>query len=287
MSRAGELAETRSARTRTETINVHELVENDKFYAKLDGVCERLGAGLVDPVSDIDLDDKNHIQHNTQDVQVDEKFSRSFGFGRIAWLEHFERGTDVYDGDGQLLQGEDDQLNPFVDVVNLQPHSRVLLVAAKRQHRGRDLEEQKIDDDHGEDESQHTLIADDEVQARVQHQALARHHPPPAKGGKGRVHRPWTAPHKPLQDNAGRVTHDAPRGQQDGPKVECVTPFEGGENFQVDDEGHVDSQGEHRYQERCSCRIFRQWSAKNPAGSSPFVQCHHCGRHGIDDEGLA
>ena len=206
----GEFSETRSARTWAEAINVHELVEDNKLDAELDGVCERLRAGFVDPVSDVDLNDKYHVRDDTQDVEINEQFPRIFRLGRIARLEHSEGGADIDDRDDQLLQGEDDQLNPLIDVVDLQPHARVLLVAPKRQHGGGDLEEQKINDDHGEDEAQHAFVADDQVQARVQHQALAGNHPPPAKGGKGRVDRPRTASDEPLQDDADRVAHNAP-----------------------------------------------------------------------------
>ena len=38
---------------------------------------------------------------------------------------------------------------------------------------------------------------------------------------------------------------DAPGGDEDGPEVERVASFEGREDFEVDEERHVDGQGEH------------------------------------------
>ena len=191
-------------------VDVHEAVEHDELERELDSVRKGLGGGFVDPVAAVDLDDEDDVEDDAKGVDVDEVFLRVARVGRVAGLEHLVRAADVDDGDDKFLQGEDDELDTFVDVINGEPDARILLVAAKGQDGRRHLEDEEVGDDDDQNQAQESLVSDDQMEARIQHQALPGHHPPPAKGGKGRVDGPWTAPYEPFQDDAQRVTHDPP-----------------------------------------------------------------------------
>ena len=78
------------------------------------------------------------------------------------------------------------------------------------------------------------------MEARVEDERLPGDHAPPAEGSEGCVHFPGTAADKPFKYYTGRVGYDAPGCYEDGPEVESVAALEGGEDFEVDEEGHVD-----------------------------------------------
>ena len=83
------------------------------------------------------------------------------------------------------------------------------------------------------------------MQSGVEDQALAGDHAPPAEGGEGRVDLPGAAADKPFEDDAERVGHYAPGCYEEGPEVESVAALEDPEDFEVDEKGHVDGEGEH------------------------------------------
>ena len=119
MARGGiQSAAARRASAGPEAVDVHELVEDDKFDGELDGVGEGLGAGLVDPFAAVDLAHEGDVEDDAEHVEVDEEFFGVAGFGGVGGEHHFEGGADVDDGDGEFLQGEDDELDPLVDVVD-------------------------------------------------------------------------------------------------------------------------------------------------------------------------
>ena len=138
------------ARAGTELVDLHQLVQNRELDGEFDGVGEGLRAGLVDPLAAEDLADEGDVEADAEHVEVDEELPRVPRLERIAGREHLDRGLDVNDRDDGFLQREDDELNPFVDVVHGQPHARVGLVAAEGLDGGGHLEDEEVGDDHDE-----------------------------------------------------------------------------------------------------------------------------------------
>jgi len=94
---------------------------------------------------------------------------------------------------------------------------------------------------------------------------LSCHHPPPAKGGEGGVDLPRAAADEPFQDDAEGVRHYAPGCHEEGPEVEGVVPLEGLQDFQVDEDAHVDCEGEHGDEDGGACGVFRERSTDDAA----------------------
>ena len=90
-----EFPATGRTRARAEAIDVHQLVEDDKLDAELDGVRERLRAGFVHPVAAVDFDHKHHVQDDAQDVEVDQELLSMSCVGWIGRLEHLTSRPDV------------------------------------------------------------------------------------------------------------------------------------------------------------------------------------------------
>ena len=226
----------------------HEPVEDDELERELDGVRERLGAGLVDPLAAVSLDDKGDVEDDAEHGDEDQEPTRLLGLAADDGLDDLERGADVDDRDDALLHREDDELDALVHAVHLGPVARLGLVAAEGQDRRDDLEDDKVEDDHDEDGAQQPLVAHDEMQARVQHQTLARHHAPPPERGEGGVDGPGD-PGPPLEDDAERVQLDAGGGDEQRPEVQRVAPLERVEHLEVDDEALVHGNAEHAHEQ--------------------------------------
>lgn len=156
------------------------------------------------------------------------------------------------------MQCEDDELDAFVDVVDLEEHAWVGAVASEGQYGGGDLEDAEIEDDHGEDGAEKPRGADNEMESRVQDKRLSSDHPPPSKGGEGSVDVPGTSADEPFEDNADGVGNDTPGGDEKGPKVNCVVALECSEDFEVDEERHVNGEGKHGDEDGGACCVFRK-----------------------------
>ena len=129
-------------------------------------------------------------------------------------------------------------------------------IAPKCKNRGGDLEDGEVEDDHDEDGAEDLGRPDYEVEARVEDETLASDHAPPSERCKGCVDIPWTRTDEPFKDDAKRVAHDAPGGDEQGPEVDCVAALEGREDFDVDEGCHVDGKGEHGDEDRGSRRVW-------------------------------
>lgn len=148
----------------SQTKHIHQLIEDDELDGELDGVGQGLGAGLVNPLAAVDFAHEGNIERNAEDVEVDEEFLGLASLSRIVGEQHLQRGANVDDGDDQFLEGEDDELNALVHVVDFREHARIRSIAAKGEDGGRDLEDAEVDDDHDENTAQHLVIAYDQVQ---------------------------------------------------------------------------------------------------------------------------
>lgn len=148
-----------------QAINIHELVEDDELDGELDGIGERLGASLVDPLATVDLADEGDVERDAKDVEVDQELLGLTGFGWIAGEQHFQRGADVDDGDDEFLEGEDDELDALIHIIHGQEHAGIRSIAAKGEDGGRDLEDAEVDNDHDEDNAQHPVITYNQMQA--------------------------------------------------------------------------------------------------------------------------
>lgn len=150
-SRCSEPAFTCGTCPWSEAVHFHQFIQNDEFDCELDGVGQGLGSRFVDPFAAVDLADEGDVEDDAEHVEVDEEFLRAARFGRVVGQEHLECRTDVEEGYGELLEGEDDKLDTFVDVIDLEPHAWVCLVTSECQDGGRDLEDAEVEDDHDED----------------------------------------------------------------------------------------------------------------------------------------
>ncbi|KAI4139648.1 MAG: hypothetical protein L6R39_006183, partial [Caloplaca ligustica] len=213
---------------------------------------------LIHPFPAVDFAHERDIQHDAQHIEVNKEAfgdadvvpSSGGSGGRIISgdgsgergrrKKHPCRGANIQDRNGEFLERENNKLNPFVNIIHPQKYTGIRAVRAERQHRGRDLEGAEIEYDDDEHRSQDARVADHEVEARVQDEALAGDHAPPAEGGEGGVDVPGAGADEPFEDDAEGVGDDAPGGDEERPEVDCVAAFEGGEDFEIDDQGHVD-----------------------------------------------
>ena len=206
----GEPAVTRRTAAGTEAVHLHDFIENGELERELDGVGQGLGSLFIDPFIDEDLANDSDVECYAQDVKVDEELLRMTHPFRVSGREPDHRGADIYDGNDEFLEGEHDQLNALVNLEYCQPHAGSPLCAAEFLDSGRDLEEAEIHNDHDEYSAEDALVAHDEMQARIQHQALSGHHAPPSEGGEGRVDLPGTAAYEPFEYHAEGMADDAP-----------------------------------------------------------------------------
>ena len=86
---------------------------------------------------------------------------------RVARRKPDHRGTDVNDGNDELLNSEHYKLDALVDVEDSQPFSSSHVSADELLDRGRDLEKKEVDDDHEEHSAEDLWAAHNEVQTRV------------------------------------------------------------------------------------------------------------------------
>ena len=75
---------------------------------------------------------------------------------------------------------------------------------------------------------------------------------------------------------------DTPRGDEKGPKVDCVAAPEGGKDFEVDNEGHVDGKGEHGNEDGGASRVWRQGTTDDAAVTAG-MEVHDAGFTGIPE----
>jgi len=78
------------------------------------------------------------------------------------------------------LDAEAHELDPFHDVEFGRPEIGVVAVGAVGEDDGGDVQADGVDYYHPEDVSEGALVTDDEVEARVEHECLARYHAYPS-----------------------------------------------------------------------------------------------------------
>lgn len=122
-----------------------------------------MGACLVDPFSTEDFTDECDVQADTEQVKIYKEFLCMACLNRVAWAEEINRSMNVDHRDDGFLKSEDDKLNTLIDVVNLEPHARIGLIATKCLDCGRHLKNAEVDNDHRKHCAQYALVSDNNV----------------------------------------------------------------------------------------------------------------------------
>ena len=149
-----EAAFTGQASTGSKAVDIHQFVQDHELESELDGVGKRLCARLVHPLAAVDLADKGNVENDAEEIEVDEELLRHTSLGRIVGKKHLEGGSDVEDRNGEFLKGEDDELDAFVDIVDVEKSAGVFLITAKGEDGGGDLEDAEVEDDHDQDRTE-------------------------------------------------------------------------------------------------------------------------------------
>ena len=82
----------------------------------------------------------------------------------ISRRQHLHGGANVDGRNYQFLEGEDDELNALVDVVDLEPHSRIGLITTERLDRSGHLKDAEVGNDHDEHRPKYTMVSNNEMQ---------------------------------------------------------------------------------------------------------------------------
>lgn len=193
---------------------VDEFPEDGELELELDAVDDALEHGLHDVEVDV-FDDEEADVHSDDDHVDSNELIHDFTISSVGIeAEHLGRFPDVEGGDDELLQTEAGHLDLLHDVVAVDEGDagRCGEVGAVCQDGGGDVEDNGVDDDHGEDASQDAPVVEDEVEPRVQHDRLSGHHAPPADGEEGDGQPCDGGQVEELEEEAQRVGHDADGG---------------------------------------------------------------------------
>ena len=214
----------------------HELIQHSEFQLELDRVDHGLERRLDLIVVFILHRQQDNVEGNDDDVDPDQMGHDLARPAMIDGLQEFERRPDVQAGDDEFLTTKGRHLRTLHDVEAVDESGRQGVVLRSIRTKGEDrrgnVEEESVQTDHGQDATQNPRIADDQMQSRVEHDGLSRHHGIPANGDEadGQVN---VGQVEELENEAEGVDDDAPRRNQKGPEVEASMSFEGQEDLQI------------------------------------------------------
>ena len=213
--------------TGTHFSEMHQLAQNRILQLQLHAVDEGFQSNMhVEETGILGSDDGSvHEDHGqVDDEELDEGASV---MGARAQAEEADGFAGVDEGEDDFLDGEADQLDALEDVEAAVEELRFIRVDAEFEDGGGHVEDDAVDDDHGQGGAEDAGVVDDEVEARPEHHGLADDHADPGHELHG------DGEHVGVdivddQDVAQAEGDDADGGYEEGPEVETAVSFEGG-----------------------------------------------------------
>lgn len=167
---------------------VDEFTEDGELELEFDAVDDALEHGFHDVLVHV-LDDEQAEVHDDDDEVDSDELVHDLALAAVRIeAQHADGFPDVEGGDDEFLYTEAGHLDLLHHVVAADVGRGVDgagHVGAVGQHGGGNVEDDGIDEDHGEDAAQDAWVAHDQVQARIEDDGLAGDHAPPADGDEG------------------------------------------------------------------------------------------------------
>ncbi|RDW65695.1 uncharacterized protein DSM5745_09434 [Aspergillus mulundensis] len=186
-SRPGTIIQRPNRRPRTPPRrNLNQPPKNRKLKPQLDTIRHRLKHNLQRKQPRILKDHNHNIQQEDDDIDRKELRENDLVRALRPQPQQLERFPDVDRREEALLQTEDDELDALDDRVPVHKHAARMAGGphgAVHEHGRGDLHADCVGDDGVEDPAQEARAVQDQVQARPEHDRVARYH---AVGGQVR-----------------------------------------------------------------------------------------------------
>ena len=179
---------------------------------------------------------KASVKKDHQGLDGNEQTNDFAGVARVAALQETPGVVDVQARNDGLLTGEDSLLNAFHDFHGMHVFRMVAGDQAEFEDHNWRVKEDTVDDDHYENESEGSRIADDKMEAGPEHDREARNVRYPADFADDGGQHFRAVVLELLEDVACGLQSDAASSDDDGPEVQATVSLEGDvdENDELD-----------------------------------------------------